>query len=228
MFWVSHAPERRALRLFFLLAPPTVQQKMQDFELARGQEVTITVTADGSPLPTCKWYHNDQLIQMVPDRVVIIDDGPTHHLKLMDVQLTDEGQYKVNRHRLQGTSLLSLLQAVIENQMGQTELVSQVTVLDVPDIASEPVDIHIPQGGSCSLECQAPGKPLPEVKWTRGGKEIKPTENLTIESTPDGQHKLTISNAQADLTGQYVANVKHKLRTQQMIFNVLVTGQSSS
>ena len=90
------------------------------------------------------------------------------------------------------------------------------------------MDVRIPQGGSCTLECQAPGKPLPEVKWTRGGKEIKPSENLIIESSADGQHKLTISNAQADLTGQYVANVKHKLRTQQMVFNVLVTGLFSS
>lgn len=133
--------------------------------------------------------------------------------------------------------------------MGQTELVSQVTVLgmllrlsfsyvsdhyhhslsllsvDVPDIASEPVDVRIPQGGSCTLECQAPGKPLPEVKWTKAGKEIKSADHLLIESSPTGEHRLTISNAQADMTGQYVANVKHKLRTQQMIFNVLVTGE---
>lgn len=80
-----------------ILAPPVVQQKMQDFEVARGQEVTITVTAEGSPLPTCTWYHNDQPIQAEPDRVLIIHDGPTHTLKLLDAQLTDDGQYKVRR-----------------------------------------------------------------------------------------------------------------------------------
>ena len=78
------------------LAAPVVQQKMQDFEVARGQEVTMSVTADGSPLPTCTWYHNEQLIQAEPDRVLIIDDGATHTLKLLDVQLTDDGQYKVS------------------------------------------------------------------------------------------------------------------------------------
>ncbi|CAF1682384.1 unnamed protein product, partial [Adineta ricciae] len=190
-----------------VLAPPSTQQKMQDFEVSRGQEVTITVTAEGSPLPTCTWYHNDKPITVQPDRIVIVDDGPSHTLKILDAQLTDDGQYK----------------AVIENAMGKTELVSQVTVMDVPDISSEPIDIRVSHGGSCTLECHAPGKPVPEVKWTKGGKEIKPTENLLFESTPDGNHQLTINNAQSDHAGQYIANVKHKIRAQQMIFNVIVT-----
>ena len=83
----------------FCLAPPTVQQKMQDFEVSRGQEVTITVTADGSPLPTCTWFHNDTPIQVQPDRIVFIDDGATHSLKLLDVQLSDDGQYKVRENK---------------------------------------------------------------------------------------------------------------------------------
>ncbi len=81
------------------------------------------------------------------------------------------------------------------------------------------------QGGSCTLECQAPGKPLPELKWTKNGKEIKSTENLILESSTDGNHRLTLNNVQSDHAGQYIANVKHKIRTQQMIFNVIVTGK---
>lgn len=68
---------------------------MQDFEIARGQDVTITVTADGNPLPTCTWFHNDNPIEVKPDSIVIIDDGPVHTLKLLNVQLDADGQYKV-------------------------------------------------------------------------------------------------------------------------------------
>jgi hypothetical protein len=82
---------------FFFSAPPNVQQKMQDFEITRGQEVSITVTADGSPLPTCTWLHNDKPIAIQPDRIVVIDDGSTHTLKILDVQLTDDGEYKVKK-----------------------------------------------------------------------------------------------------------------------------------
>lgn len=68
---------------------------MQDFEIARGQDVTITVTADGNPLPSCRWLHNDQPLEAQPDRIVIVDDGPVHTLKLINVQLDADGQYKV-------------------------------------------------------------------------------------------------------------------------------------
>ncbi|CAF3984671.1 unnamed protein product [Rotaria magnacalcarata] len=191
-----------------VLAPPNVQQKMQDFEICRGQEVTITVTADGSPLPTCTWLYNDTPIQAQPDHIEIINDGPVHSLKILNAELTDEGQYK----------------ALIENQMGKTELVSQVTVMNAPDISSEPAEIRINQGGSCKLQCHALGKPLPEVKWTKNGKELKSTEHILLESLSDGIHYLTLTDAQADHSGQYIANVKHKVRTQQMIFNIIVTG----
>lgn len=96
----------------------------------------------------------------------------------------------------------------------------------MPLLSSEPADIQVELGGSCTLECQASGKPLPELKWTKNGKEIKPNESLLLESAPDGTHRLTLNNAQPDHAGQYVANVKHKLRTQQMVFNVTVIGIS--
>jgi hypothetical protein len=57
--------------------------------------VTITVTANGTPLPSCVWFHNDKQLYPKPNRVIMINDGPTHILKLLDVELTDAGLYKV-------------------------------------------------------------------------------------------------------------------------------------
>ena len=99
-----------------------------------------------------------------------------------------------------------------------------LSLLDAPLLSSEPVEIRVNQGGSCTLECQAPGKPLPELKWTKNGKEIKSNETILLESSPDGTHRLTLNNVQSDHAGQYIANVKHKIRTQQMTFNVIVIG----
>jgi hypothetical protein len=73
---------------------------MQDFEVSRGQEVTITVNADGSPLPTCTWFHNDKPIQITPDRIIVTNDGPTHTLKILNVELNHDGQYKVRENQL--------------------------------------------------------------------------------------------------------------------------------
>jgi len=81
--------------LGLFLAPPIIQQKLKDFDISRGQEVTITVTANGTPLPSCIWFHNDKQIYPKANRIVMINDGPTHILKLLDVELIDAGLYKV-------------------------------------------------------------------------------------------------------------------------------------
>jgi hypothetical protein len=126
--------------------------------------------------------------------------------------------------------------------MSTTELLSQVTVrgtsnktqtmtfllimnnLDVSDESSVPVEVHVSEGGTTTLECQASGTPLPEVIWTKNGQEIKANQHFVLESSPNGIHRLIIKNAQYDHAGKYVANVKHKVRTQFMNFNLTITG----
>ena len=89
------------MKIYYLFvhfsAPPVTQQKLKDFDVSRGQEVTITVTANGNPLPSCIWYHNDKQVVAKANRVIITDDGPTHILKLLNVELSDAGTYKVIR-----------------------------------------------------------------------------------------------------------------------------------
>ncbi len=96
--------------------------------------------------------------------------------------------------------------------------------LDVSDESSVPVEVRVSEGGSCTLECNASGTPLPEVIWTRNGQQIKSNEHFVLESSSEGNHRLIIKNAQYAHSGQYVANVKHKVRTQFMNFNVTITG----
>ena len=84
-----------SFEFIFFLAPPITQQKLKDFDISRGQEVTITVIANGTPLPSCTWFHNDKQLHAKANRVIMTDDGPIHILKLLDVELTDAGLYKV-------------------------------------------------------------------------------------------------------------------------------------
>jgi len=192
--------------------PPVTRQKLKDFDISRGQEVTITVTANGTPLPSCIWFHNDRRLTAIPNRVIMTDDGPTHILKLLDVELSDAGLYK----------------AVVESPMSTTELVSQVTVRDVADQSSVPQDVRVSEGGSCTLECQASGTPLPQVIWTRNGKTIETNQHFTMESTSNGNHRLIIKNALREHAGTYTANVKYKVQTQFMNFNLIITERKVS
>lgn len=85
--------------------------------------------------------------------------------------------------------------------------------------------MNVSQTGSCTLECQASGTPLPEVIWTRNGQQIKSDQHFQIESNGNGLHRLIIKNAQTEHAGRYIANVKHKIRTQFMNFDVVVSGK---
>ena len=101
---------------------------------------------------------------------------------------------------------------------------SHAASLDVADESSIPVDIRVSEGSSCTLECQASGTPLPTVTWTKNGQQIHPSDHFFLESTPAGNHRLIIKNVHHDHAGLYVANVKHKVLTQFMNFNVIITG----
>lgn len=75
------------------------------------------------------------------------------------------------------------------------------------------------------MECQATGTPLPQVTWTKDGQLTQASEHFVIETLSNGTHRLIIKNAQKSHGGIYTANVKHKVQTQRMNFNVIVTGK---
>lgn len=99
-----------------------------------------------------------------------------------------------------------------------------MNLLDVADQSSVPQDVRVSEGGSCTLECQASGTPLPQVIWTRNGKPIETNQHFTMESTSNGNHRLIIKNALREHAGTYTANVKYKVQTQFMNFNLIITG----
>lgn len=57
-------------------------------------------------------------------------------------------------------------------------------------------------GQTATLKCQIIGRPIPEIKWYKGGKEIK--EGRKYAATSDGRnHTLTISTDQQEDEGLY-------------------------
>ena len=93
------------------------------------------------------------------------------------------------------------------------------------DESSVPTDIRVSEGGSCTLECQASGTPMPQVAWMKNGQQIQASEHFFIESSANGVHRLLIKNAKYEHAGLYTAKVKQKVCTQSMNFNVIITGR---
>uniref|UniRef100_A0A8C2F7Z7 Ig-like domain-containing protein n=1 Tax=Cyprinus carpio TaxID=7962 RepID=A0A8C2F7Z7_CYPCA len=71
-----------------------------------------------------------------------------------------------------------------------------------PALRKEIDEVTAKLGQTATLKCQIIGRPVPEIKWYKGGKEIK--EGHKYAATSDGRnHTLTISTDQQEDEGLY-------------------------
>ena len=67
-----------------------------------------------------------------------------------------------------------------------------INALDVSDQSSVPVEVRVSEGGSTTLECQTSGSPLPQVIWTKDGKELLNVDKVVTRFDRKGGNKYTI------------------------------------
>ncbi|CAD7001755.1 unnamed protein product, partial [Ceratitis capitata] len=68
-----------------------------------------------------------------------------------------------------------------------------------------------PCGKDYTLQCQAIGKPLPNARWLRNGKEIQMSGGRIVSERKDGIFRLHISNAQSGDEGDYTCEAFNSL-----------------
>ena len=143
------------------------------------KELRLTIVSSASPQPTIKWFKDNVELKNVGTKIT--DD--TYELVIPNVKSTDEGTYK----------------AVLTNELGEKESQCKITITQPTDLKSDfPEQQTIQVGQPIHLECQVSGRPLPEVTWTKDGKEIKPSDRVEITKNPDGTCALTIKQATSD------------------------------
>lgn len=77
-----------------------------------------------------------------------------------------------------------------------------ILVGNKPALRKEMDEVTAKLGQTATLKCQIIGRPIPEMKWYKGGKEIK--EGHKYVATSDGRnHTLTISTDQQEDEGLY-------------------------
>lgn len=77
-----------------------------------------------------------------------------------------------------------------------------LTVGEAPNLKEEMKDTTTKLGESGTLTCQIIGRPLPEIKWYRYGKEL--TQSRKYKMSSDGRsHSLTVVTDEQDDEGLY-------------------------
>ena len=164
---------------FDVTAAPVISKGLTDQECSIGKDLRLTITSSASPVPTIAWFRDSTELT---SQAIKVNEN-TYELILTNVKIEDDGLYKV----------------VVSNELGQTESQCKVTVTEPAEVQCQfPEQQTIGVGQEIRLQCQVSGRPVPDVVWTKDGKELKPSDRIEITKTEDGLSTLVVKNITPD------------------------------
>ncbi|KAK2158172.1 hypothetical protein LSH36_175g03003 [Paralvinella palmiformis] len=83
--------------------------------------------------------------------------------------------------------------------------------------------VQLKKGHSLSLDIKFTGEPNPVATWTRTGKTLEPSDQITL-TNPEHRATMTYKNVQRKDTGIYVITVKNEFGTDSAEIDVIVLG----
>ncbi len=155
-----------------------------------GDTLTLSVTANGSPVPTYQWRKGTTDITGNAS-------ATTSTLVVPNLQLADAGAYNV----------------VVTNESGSVTSGSvNVIVYQPPVITTQPVSQTITAGGNASFSVVATGDPTPTYQWRRGGVPFPGAtgSTFTLNNVPAngaGNISVVVTNPGGSVTSDTVTLV---------------------
>ncbi|HWA09944.1 MAG TPA: immunoglobulin domain-containing protein [Opitutaceae bacterium] len=162
---------------------PAIVTPPQSAVLTVGQNVSLTVTATGTPAPAYQWRKNGAILA-----------GETFAtLALVGVQLGDAGSYTVDVTNLAG-SVTSGAATLVVNPLAVA-----------PVITTQPASQTATFGSAVSFTVAASGTPAPSFQWYRNNSPIGGATGATLSlsnvQAPDaGSYTVTATNSAGSAT----------------------------
>jgi titin len=131
---------------------PMLLEPMKDQRVLVGATAHFEAKLTAKPPPDIKWFLNERPLNSRDDNFVSTYDNQSLELTISNVQLKDEGVYKVN----------------VKNPLGELDADAKLTVLKKPVIKydarfDKTYDVIAQQ--NLNIACEVTGAPKPEVKW---------------------------------------------------------------
>ena len=186
--------------------PPKFNPGLEDKSLKEGDTLSLSCKVDAIPTAHITWY-KDGLPVKTSDKLKWTYNPSTGEITLTvsDVRDGDDGAYR----------------CVASNHLGATNTACMVTVKtkkeEVKKQGEEPfftkglVDQYVDRGETIELHCAVKGDPMPEIKWYRNGILLRPSARITIQNTPDGNCKLTVTDVTMSDEGIYRCEAENPL-----------------
>ena len=171
----------------------------------KGANLTLKCIFGGLPTPEVIWRKLDGSL---PDRRSVLD-GRRQELIITDLQYEDTGVYQCRgqngkRSRFDSDPL------TLSVELGYDSYEIHVQIEAAPSWKVKPKDLHIGEGESVELICEAePARPSVRLQWSINGI---PLQDPSLPRTPRRRlstNRLTIQNINKNDTAVYQCNISN-------------------
>ncbi|KAM3610982.1 uncharacterized protein V6R79_011806 [Siganus canaliculatus] len=158
---------------------PAFKELPADVTLNKGQSLTLSCHAQGTPSPAISWTVNNS-----PYSEATVDEAGRSSVVIDNVTMTDAGTYV----------------CIAENSVGSIRALSFVRIREPPVLKGEAhMSQTVVQSGSAMLDCPVHGDPSPILRWLRDGKPL--LRSLRLQPLHNGS--LVIYSITAADEGEY-------------------------
>ena len=174
------------------MIPPTITfSDKAALNATEDSEVELIWTITGFPTPTVSFLYNGQVLNSKEDGSRIVDYGNnTAKVHIKKLKFTDDGRYQIT--------------AV--NTAGKSFRIVDLSVLSIPIIVQGPKTQRLIEGDTVILNCQAHGKPMPDITWLFEDKLIP---SIFYSGNVSGYSALTIRNS--NKSGNYTCRATNQV-----------------
>ncbi|XP_071845497.1 scavenger receptor cysteine-rich type 1 protein M160-like isoform X2 [Apostichopus japonicus] len=174
-------------------------------EPATGQireSVTLKCLPRGFPVPTIIWKRGEETLDVYGEKYSTQNSGRL--LTISNISLSDEGTYT----------------CICRNKLGQYTADIPVTVLEPPSFLIQPMEQEVHEGDLVRLQCEAKGKPTPEVVWKKDGSTISYADSrYFLDGTA-----LTLISVELQDMGKFSCVAINDVQVMESSANLLVIG----
>ncbi len=190
---------------------PTLIGPMKDVKVMVGETAKFVAQIRAKPYPEIKWAANERVLG-VKDDFISSYDNETVELLLHNVQLKDQGIYKVT----------------VKNALGELSTDAKLTVLKKPEIKynsryDKVIEVLAQQ--TLNINCEVTGYPKPVVKWFKGRSEIingKPEISRANVEYGEQVARLDMPKILRNEGGEYSITAENEVGTAEASFKVRI------
>lgn len=171
---------------FDIITKPKFLKGLENRECLEGDTVSMTVQVKGFPKPEVTFYKDGRDVSAEATIVVKQEVDDIYVLEIENIRIIMSGEYECR----------------IRNEAGEAASKGVVLVKSKPTIVKDLHDLDVQAGEDISLEVVITGKPSPEIKWFKNGKEIAGNERVLLDSH-DEVFTVKVPDAKLDDAGVY-------------------------